>query len=176
MLLTFDDCYVDLLDVAAPALAARGIEAVAFAVTGLATATNEWDHRLGRTRLALLDADGLRALAREGVEIGAHSRTHRALPEVPGAELVAETAGSAEDVAALALPLPRFFAYPYGEEDGATRAAVRAAGYLAGFGLAARRFVRGMDPMAMPRVEVLRQDDGLVFRLKTRWPRLAALL
>ena len=33
VLLTFDDCYRDLLEIAAPVLKARGIPAIAFAVT-----------------------------------------------------------------------------------------------------------------------------------------------
>lgn len=167
VLLTFDDCYVDLLSDALPVLAERGIPAVAFAVTGLASNSNEWDHPKGCTRLALLDDAGLREAAGAGIEIGGHSRTHRALSGLDSEELAAETAGTAEDIEAKGLPRPRFFAYPYGDFDRAARDAVEAAGYLAAFTVAPGRYRRASDRFTIPRVEMLRQDTGLRFWLKT---------
>lgn len=176
VLLTFDDCYEDLLSAAAPILAGRGVPALAFAVTGLASNSNEWDQAMGCTRRALLDGAGLRAVAGRGIEIGAHSRTHRELPGLDAAELAAETAGSADDIAALGLPRSRYFAYPYGAVDRAVRDAVAAAGFTAGFSVVPGRFRPGTDPLAIPRVEILRHDTGLRFRLKTALPALAGRL
>ncbi|UVF18418.1 glycosyltransferase [Microvirga terrae] len=175
VLLTFDDCYEDLLLVAAPFLAEHAIPAVAFAVTGLASNTNEWDHCKGHTKLQLLDGSGLQAVSKMQIEVGAHSRTHRSLVNLSTSELSSETEGAAADIEALGLPRPRYFAYPFGEEDHNARDAVRRSGFQAGFGLYPTRFKRNLDVMAIPRVEVLSKDTGFRFWLKMNAPEAIAV-
>ena len=170
MLLTFDDCYSDLLAIARDILQPRGIEALAFAVTGLAN--NEWDEAYGAQRLDLLKPEQLRELASLGVEIGSHSRTHREMPLLSPEDRVTEAAESANDLTRNGLPRPRFFAYPYAAFDCATKRAASEAGYLAAFGLAQRRLTRRSDRFELPRVIILASDRGWRFRLKTAAPRL----
>jgi glycosyltransferase involved in cell wall biosynthesis/peptidoglycan/xylan/chitin deacetylase (PgdA/CDA1 family) len=176
VLLTFDDCYAELPEVARMVLQPRGIMALAFAVTAIPSGTNEWDQKIGCTRLDLLTDQGLRDLASHGVEIGCHSRTHPELPTLSEEALGGETLGAALDLEAKGLPRPRFFAYPYGSVETRVARAVKAAGFAAGFGLRAGHVVRSDDPMVLPRVEILRRDTGLRFWLKTRAPRWAARL
>ena len=170
VLLTFDDCYSDLVELARDILHPRGIEALAFAVTG--TATNEWDQAYGATKLQLLGQQELRELASLGIEIGSHSRSHREMPLLGAKRLFAETAGSATDLAAIGLPRPRYFAYPYGAVDGATKAAAKDSGFLAAFGLRQRRLHRERDLFDLPRVIVLASDRGWRFSFKTAAPRI----
>ena len=172
-LLTFDDCYEDLLSTALPMLQARGAPALAFAVTGIPSFSNEWDQRAGRARMMLLDQPGLVSAAEGGIEIGAHSRTHAHLTQLDKATLTSETAGCMADMTEMGLPIPRFFAYPYGEETPSVRDSLKRSGYQAGFSLGFRRFVRGTDPFAIPRVEIRSSDAGLRFWLKTSIPHLA---
>ena len=174
VLLTFDDCYEELAEVARTVLEPRRIPALFFAVSAVPSNTNEWDQQIGCARLHLLPAPALLDLVHRGIEIGSHSRTHRELPKLSDADLRAETRGAAGDLEEKGLPRPRFFAYPYGEVDARVASSVREAGYVAGFGLRASRFERGDDPMVLPRVEVLRSDIGWRFWLKTRAPKLAA--
>jgi peptidoglycan/xylan/chitin deacetylase (PgdA/CDA1 family)/GT2 family glycosyltransferase len=174
VLLTFDDCYAELKAVARDILLPRGIPAVAFAVTE--KASNEWDERLGARRLGLLDREGLRELRRSGVEIGCHSRTHRPLPTLDDAELASETQGAADALEQAGLPRPRLFAYPYGEHDARTAAAVCSAGDVAAFSVRAGVATSRSDPFALPRVEILARDSGWRFRAKTAFPRLVAAL
>ena len=56
LLLTFDDAYADLLEVACPIMAERGLPGVVFAVASKLGGTNEWDNRHRATTLDLLDA------------------------------------------------------------------------------------------------------------------------
>lgn len=176
VLLTFDDCYADLLPAARAILQPRGIRGIAFAVAGQTGGENAWDRALGAGRLALLDAQGLKDLAAAGVEVGCHSDTHRVMPGLVAAALAQETGGAADRLAALGLPRPRFFAYPYGEVDRTAREAVRRAGFVAAFGLRRARARRGGDRYVLPRVEILARDAGLRFAIKTRWPALARLI
>lgn len=176
VLLTFDDCYEELADVARTVLEPRGIQAIAFAVTGMPSGTNEWDQRIGARRLRLLDSVGLKNLHAHGVEIGCHSRSHRPLPTLGDTQLQAETAGAAGDIALLGLPRPRFFAYPHGRCDDRSRQAVRDAGFSAGFALKSAPASSASDHFAVPRLEILRRDVGWRFRFKTARPRLSVLL
>jgi peptidoglycan/xylan/chitin deacetylase (PgdA/CDA1 family) len=170
VLLTFDDCYVDLPQVARDILQPRNIEAVAFAVTGLKSATNEWDRHRGGPPRKLLKPQELRELADFGIELGSHSRTHRSLVGLGAHALRDETSGSAEDVVALGLPRPRFFAYPYGEVDDDARRAVRDARFVAGFGIGDARVEKGTDRFNLPRVIIHASDRGWRFRLRSAAP------
>jgi glycosyltransferase involved in cell wall biosynthesis/peptidoglycan/xylan/chitin deacetylase (PgdA/CDA1 family) len=173
-LVTFDDCYTSVLDAAAPVLRGRGVPAVAFAVSGHVGGTNAWDRETNAGELGLLDAEGLRALAEAGFEIGAHSRTHRPLPSLDAAGISDEIRGSIDDVEALGLPRPRAIAYPHGEEDERVRAAAAEAGLEAGFTTRLGLASPVHDPLALPRIEVTPREVGLRLRLKLAAARAPA--
>jgi peptidoglycan/xylan/chitin deacetylase (PgdA/CDA1 family) len=166
VLLTFDDCYQDLLDAAVPMLAAEGIPAAAFVVTRRVGGTNEWDEQLGAASLPLLDADGLSAAAARGVELGLHSRTHPVLPELSDDALDDEIAGSISDFDALGLPRPRLLAYPYGGHDERVRRAVDRAGIHCAFTSEAGLAGTHCDPHRVPRIGIRSTDAGWRFRAK----------
>lgn len=179
VLLTFDDGYEELLQLARDVLYPRRIQAIAFAVTGIESATNEWDQACGAGRLALLTGSQLRELASLGIEIGSHSRTHREMPLLGEFELKEEAASSADDLAAAGLPRPRFFAYPFAANDERTRRAARESGYLAAFGCRTGYVGSDSERFELPRVTIFAYDQGWRFRLKVSAPlafqKLAAL-
>jgi peptidoglycan/xylan/chitin deacetylase (PgdA/CDA1 family)/GT2 family glycosyltransferase len=166
LLLTFDDCYRDLLDVVSPILQERRIPAIGFAVSGCLGGTNVWDATIGAPQVPLLNADGLRQLTAKGFEIGAHSRTHRSLPPLSAADLDQEIAGSVEDLEKIGLRRPRLFAYPYGESDYKIHAVIRKADLQAAFLVLPGVVRAGHDPFRIPRIEILRNDVGWKFRWK----------
>lgn len=174
LLLSFDDCYVDLLADGCPILSERGVPAIAFAVAGLTGKTNEWDQPLGARELRLLDGEGLRALPRRGVEVGSHGVNHRPLSKLEPDEAEREVRESAATLEAIGLPRPRAFSYPHGEWNRTVAAATRSTGYAAAFTVTPGRVERGCDPYALPRVEVLASDTPARLRLKlatAHWPR-----
>jgi peptidoglycan/xylan/chitin deacetylase (PgdA/CDA1 family) len=116
LLLIFDDCYCDLLHVA-PFLMARGIRAIPFAVSGQLGGTNKWNESPDTLPLRLLSASELQILESNGIEIGAHSCSHRSLRGLDPEALSAEICGSIADLERAGLRRPRFFAYPYGHYD-----------------------------------------------------------
>jgi peptidoglycan/xylan/chitin deacetylase (PgdA/CDA1 family)/GT2 family glycosyltransferase len=166
VLLTFDDAYADLLSDGLPLLAERAAPAVVFAVADHVGGVNEWDLPEGATELRLLDADGLRALAEGGVEVGCHTSSHRALTRVPSDALGGELEVSAQRLEALGLPRPRALSYPYGETSPEVAAATRRAGYEIAFTVRAGIAHRGVDRFAIPRIEVFASDSPGKLRLK----------
>ena len=173
VLLTFDDGYADLVDLAREVLNPRGIEGIVFVVTG--RTSNEWDQAYGASAIDLRTREQREELARLGVEIGSHSRTHRELRLLDDAELEAETAGSFDDITSGGSQAARFFAYPFGAVDGRSADAVHAAGFVGAFGLRQRRLDRSSDRFDLPRVIVLAEDRGWKFWAKTAAPRAFAL-
>ena len=166
VLLTFDDCYQDLLEVALPILQERGIPAVAFAVSKRLGGTNDWDKSLGVPQLQLLDADGLQKLAKKGVAIGAHSRTHPNLSRIFGEQLSDEIVGSLADLEAIGLDRPLLFTYPYGQYDQSVQQVIQEAGLQAAFTVEPNLVQPGQNPYCVPRIEVLRDDVGWKFLWK----------
>lgn len=175
VLVSFDDAYTDLLEVAAPLLGERGIPAVVFAVAGHLGGANDWDHHKGAANLRLLAPEDLPRVAEQGIEVGSHTVNHRPLPEVPEEELEHEMVASAERIAAAGVPRPRAFSYPYGRWSPAVREAVQEAGYAAAFTTAWGDPRPGQDPLIVPRVEVHASDTPRKLRQKLAlagWPGL----
>lgn len=166
VLVSFDDAYTDLLEVAAPLLSERKISAVVFAVAGHLGGANDWDHHKGAASLNLLDPAGLSQLPTKGIEVGAHTFSHRPLPEVPPEELDVELAGAADRIEAAGVPRPRAFSYPYGRWSPKLAAAVREAGYEVAFTTAWGDPRPGGDLFAVPRVEVHASDTPRKLRQK----------
>jgi peptidoglycan/xylan/chitin deacetylase (PgdA/CDA1 family) len=175
VLISFDDAYSDLLEVAAPLLAEREIPAVVFAIAGHLGGANDWDHHKGAASLRLLAPEQLGAVAASGIEVGSHTFTHRPLPEVPAAELGREIVEAAGRIEAAGVPRPRAFSYPYGRWSPAVAAAVREAGYAVAFTTAWGEPHPGGDPFTVPRVEVHASDTPRKLRQKLAlagWPGL----
>jgi len=161
--LTFDDGYAGVLERALPLLRARGFSATVFVVSGKLGGENDWDGETPGDRL--LTAAGVRALAAEGIEIGSHGATHRALPPLSDAELDDEVRGSKAALeAVLGAPVVSF-CYPYGAFDDRVVEAVRAAGYRAA------TVIRGgispdlSDPFRLERIAVRGTNTLLDFSL-----------
>jgi len=176
VLITFDDGYESLFDLARDVLKPRSIPALTFAVTGMESATNEWDQAYGSGQVRLLAPEQLRDLAALGVEVGSHSRSHLEMPLLDASTQLEEACGSADDLVAHGLPRPRFFAYPFTFADDASKAAVQQAGYCAAFGGRVGWINRDSDPFALPRVMILASDRGWRFQMKIAAPRLFANL
>ncbi|MBV8064590.1 MAG: polysaccharide deacetylase family protein [Actinobacteria bacterium] len=114
--------------------------------------------------LTTMGWDELRALAADGTEIGAHTRSHPHLRSLSDGELRAEMAEPRQRIEdELGRPCP-LFAYPYGEHDERVRLAARAAGYEAAFALGDGNW---SDAFRLRRVGIYSPGTGAAFRLKT---------
>ncbi|MFI1353113.1 polysaccharide deacetylase family protein [Streptomyces sp. NPDC020898] len=165
--LTFDDGYADFLTNALPVLERWECGATLFVLPGRLGGENAWDP-LG-PRKPLLTADGIRAAAKAGVEIGSHGLTHVDLTKADDELLHAEVAESRAALSELSGAPVDGFCYPYGTVDQRAADAVKAAGY--GYGCA-------IDPgqlngvHALPRVHIGENDTAARLHLKYRLHRL----
>jgi peptidoglycan/xylan/chitin deacetylase (PgdA/CDA1 family) len=92
--------------------------------------------------------------ASDGMEIGVHSATHRALPTLDDHELAEEIEGSRTVIAREIGAVPTCFAFPYGMWDERVRSSVHRAGYRAALTLDYGLVGTGADVWALPRVNV----------------------
>jgi peptidoglycan/xylan/chitin deacetylase (PgdA/CDA1 family) len=126
--ITFDDGFADIAEVAAPALAARGLPASLYVTTGaLLGGRLARPHHLPPARM--LSWGQLADLERSGIEIGAHTETHPVLDVLPGQAADGEIRtckSRLED--ALGHP-GRSFAYPPGYHDRRVANLVARAGF-----------------------------------------------
>jgi peptidoglycan/xylan/chitin deacetylase (PgdA/CDA1 family) len=180
VVLTFDDGCRCFRDHALPELAARGMTATLFAVSGELGGSNRWDRPAGERREDLLDAAALRALVAAGIEVGSHGRSHRDLTTCDAAALAAEVAGSREELAAAIGAPVATFCYPYGRLDERVRSAAAAAGYAAAAAIHGRSAARRGDPFALPRLAVNPGESRFELLLKASgaypwWSRLPRL-
>jgi peptidoglycan/xylan/chitin deacetylase (PgdA/CDA1 family) len=167
VVVTIDDGYRDNLELAHPVLSRRGIPATIFLVSGRIGGRSDWEEDPTLGGRPLLSLEELALLRADGVRFGAHTRSHRPLPDATEDEIAAEVGGSREDLEGLGV-LARTFAYPYGRYDERAVAAVEAAGFV-GAGTTDPRRARLDDaPLLIPRIEI-RGGDSLLTFVRKLW-------
>jgi peptidoglycan/xylan/chitin deacetylase (PgdA/CDA1 family) len=89
-----------------------------------------------------------------GLDLGAHTLTHRTLTRLTDAELAHEIGRSRDVIEEHTGRRPEFFSYPYGIWDERVRQAVRRSGYRGAVTLDYGLNTAGIDPYALRRVNV----------------------
>ncbi|QNE74213.1 polysaccharide deacetylase family protein [Streptomyces finlayi] len=165
--LTFDDGYSDFVHEALPVLRRHGCSATVFVLPGRLGGSNEWD-RPGPHK-PLLTAEGIRAAADAGMEIGSHGLRHRDLTSLSGSELRRETHHSRELLHDITGVVPEGFCYPYGSVDERVADSAREAGYGYGCALTPGPL---LGPFTLPRTHVSHADRAVRLRAKDLRHRL----
>lgn len=154
--LTFDDGFRNFEEVALPQLVAHGFPATLFIVSRMVGRTNQWN-RAGGSRLPLLpllDWNGIERVAAQGIDIGAHGRTHASMTSIDTLDVGGEVAGCQADIRRALGITPRSFCYPYGNFDASVHAAV-AASYSVAVTSELRELNVAMDePHLIPRIDM----------------------
>jgi peptidoglycan/xylan/chitin deacetylase (PgdA/CDA1 family) len=134
-LLTFDDGYHSLHDVALPWLVRFAYPAVIFVPTDFIGGHNTFDAGIEPDE-AICGWDDLRALTRHAVSVQSHGASHRAFATLDPAEQAEELVRSKAVLEAGLGSSVELFSYPYGDtgtDPAAVRTALRQAGYRAAF-------------------------------------------
>jgi peptidoglycan/xylan/chitin deacetylase (PgdA/CDA1 family) len=109
----------------------------------------------------------IRGAIGDGIEIGAHSVTHRSLPTLSDAELEYEVVAGRAAIQRATGTEPEFFAYPYGLWDARVRSRIRLAGYRAGLTLDYGLNRPFADPCSLRRLNVPATIDDAAFEAWT---------
>ena len=96
----------------------------------------------------------IRGAVGDGIEIGAHSVTHRSLPALTDGELDYEVEESRSFISRTIGAPPEFFAYPYGQWNSRVRDRVRGAGFRGGLTLNAGLNRHHMDAASLRRINI----------------------
>jgi glycosyltransferase involved in cell wall biosynthesis/peptidoglycan/xylan/chitin deacetylase (PgdA/CDA1 family) len=164
VVITLDDAYADNSELAHPLLRRHGLTATIFAVSRRMGELNLWSPGAKVQGRPLMTWEQAAELRRDGLEFGAHTRTHASLPGLPPAELADEIAGSRADLEERLGPI-RHFAYPYGRVDDAAVHAVEQAGFTSACGIEEGRNSPGTPPFVLRRCEIHGTDSLLRFAL-----------
>jgi peptidoglycan/xylan/chitin deacetylase (PgdA/CDA1 family) len=177
VILTFDDAYRSVLELAKPILDRHGMRASVFVPTVWAgreepmtwPGIDQWMGGEHEHELMCMTWDQLRELDAAGWEVGSHTQTHPRLPEVADDVVLAnELEVSRVEVEERIGTGCDTIAYPYGAYDERVVEATGRAAYRYGLTLPGR--LHPPRNLAWPRVGVYHVDRGWRFRLKVARP------
>jgi peptidoglycan/xylan/chitin deacetylase (PgdA/CDA1 family) len=152
-LITFDDGYRSVRELALPWLETFSYPAVLFMPTDFVGRTNVFD---SEPEEPLCDWDELRELVQRRVAVQSHGESHRAFSELAPTERALELERSKAALEAELEQAVELFAYPYGDDAGAPlelRQALARTGYRAAFGYGGGPFsIPATDPYRLERL------------------------
>jgi peptidoglycan/xylan/chitin deacetylase (PgdA/CDA1 family) len=126
VVLTFDDGYANIHEVALPILVRYGHTATVFVVSGHIGGRNDWaPPPAGLGRHAMLSWQQVAELSTTGVEIAAHTQTHADLRWCSAAQAEREIVASCADIEEHLGLSAQSFAYPFGSVSSASVSIVR---------------------------------------------------
>jgi peptidoglycan/xylan/chitin deacetylase (PgdA/CDA1 family) len=173
LVVTFDDAYLSVLELAHPILNSLGIRGTVFAVTDFVDedkpldwpGIDHWRDGPHEAELRGLSWTQLEQLASAGWEIGSHTCTHPRLTQLDDAALACELRDSRAACERALGRACRSLAYPYGDFDARVAAAAEEAGYETAATLP-ERLPKRSTALAWPRIGVYHPDSLGRFRLK----------
>jgi peptidoglycan/xylan/chitin deacetylase (PgdA/CDA1 family) len=145
ILITFDDGYSDVFHEALPVLKRLDMRATAYVISG----------RTLRSDTVFLTWHLLRALERDGFEIGSHTITHRDLTSLSDNEVLRELVQSRRAFERRLGHPVQWLAYPFGAYDSRIERLARRAGYVLAVTTEQGVVQSASRPLALRRLRVL---------------------
>lgn len=165
VIITIDDGYADSWNLACPVLRQYDFPATLFAVSQSVGKKNTWAEQDGLADRLMLTWPALRELQANGIDIGAHTRTHPILPEIPPNRALEEITGSLQELEqGLGKPI-HLFSYPYGKHNPQIQALVEQAGFQAACSTDEGKNSLATSLYRLHRVEIRGSDNLLQFAM-----------
>jgi peptidoglycan/xylan/chitin deacetylase (PgdA/CDA1 family) len=164
--LTFDDGYLDNWQQALPLLNKFGFSATCYMVSGQVGKNNHWAIPKNIVERPLMNLTQMREWQAAGNDIGCHTTSHAHLPQCGATELEQEILVSKQYLEQELDTTVAHFAYPYGEYDDKTVAAVAAAGFTTAVTTQRSRVLAGDKLLLLPRVNIARTTLPHLFLMK----------
>ena len=158
---SFDDGMEDNHSALLPILQEYGIPATIYVCTGLIGKPNPW--LADGTGARMMTPEEIVALARAGLEIGAHTVTHPDMSQLDRTACLREMEESRDELTSLVGTPVRTFAYPFCRYGPAAAEAARDAGFLAAVTGEGRG---GWQPHEMNRAMITGKDGMASYLLK----------
>nr|CAD6405344.1 polysaccharide deacetylase family protein [Rhizobium sp. Q54] len=152
VIISFDDGLADFLRFAMPALSKFGFPATLFVTSGYVGGRAGWLAGLNEGDRQMLTWPQVAGLAEAGIEIGAHSVSHRQLDLIGKAQARQEIHGSRKAIEDAIGRAVRTFAYPHGYTNRSTTKIVSEAGFIAACGVRHAFSSAQEDPFRLSRI------------------------
>ena len=166
ILVTVDDAYRSVLEVAWPLLKSQGIPLTLFVATDPVDAGQP----------GYLSWDEIRELDRQGVVIGHHGAAHAHLTKMSAPDALKDIRRASRRFEAELGYVPKLFAYPYGEYSPDLERLIRRQGFSAAFAQYSGAIGKGSPAFSLPRFAINEHFGGRHrFRLVTRSRALPVL-
>ena len=149
IMISFDDGYLDNFMNAYPILRKYGMSAAFYIITSMIG---------GEDRLA---AGHIREMAANGMSVGSHTVSHRALGEMVYEEAENEMVLSRAYLEGLLQRTVDFISYPKGRYNQETEAAAGEAGYVGGFSIIPGTCSRNTNPYVLKRIPKFSFDGDI---------------
>jgi len=169
VVITIDDGYADSKTLAYPILRRYRFPATIFLVSDHVGSTNQWDSDGALAGRPLLSWSDIREMLRGGVQVGAHTRTHPALPTLPARLIEDEVEGSRREIEHQLKVPARVFAYTYGEYDSLSQTMVEQAGFLGSCGTQSGMNTPKTPRYALRRIEIYGTDSLFRFLVTVKF-------
>ena len=165
VVLTFDDGYQGTHRRALPWMKKYGHRGVFYLLGDREIRNNSWDPL--DEEAALIGNDQLAELCAAGMEVGAHSMSHRHMSKLSRAEALAEAKDSKAVLEKLTGQRMVSYAYPYGDIDEQSKEVVREAGYSFAVATDSGGLQFSSDLFHLFRVNIFPQDGAAALWKKT---------
>lgn len=165
VVLTFDDGFANNFEHGFRVLTGLGMKATWFVVTRDIGGNSSWPDP-GMPVRPMLNEGQLREMLAAGMEVGAHSRSHRSLSDLAPQEIADEVQGSKENLETLLGEEVVSFAYPFGRFNQKCLEAVAAAGFKVACTTNPGWLGSGADLLQVRRVAVFAHDSLSCFARK----------
>ena len=174
VMVTFDDAYVDTLEIALPILRELAVQAAVFVPTAFLGQASSWE----RDAAPLMNAGQLRTVAAAGWEVGLHSHRHENFATLDGLTIAADVADNMAALRAIGIQPAPALAYPFGRRPrtaagwAAMKTAFRTVGVRVAFRIGNRVNPLPLrDAFEINRLGPRGDESFGAFQRKLRWGR-----